>query len=75
MEPMQFDALRFAPAWLNSALAASEDDEYQPVLYRSALVEWYPTGVQLVSCGTADHDYHCGIASGGSYLGFDRFGL
>ncbi|MEM7408925.1 MAG: phosphotriesterase-related protein [Myxococcota bacterium] len=27
------------------------------------------------SCGTADHDYHCGIASGGSYLGFDRFGL
>ena len=27
------------------------------------------------SCGTSDHDYHMGIARGGSYLGFDRFGL
>jgi phosphotriesterase-related protein len=27
------------------------------------------------SCGTDDHDYHMGIARGGSYLGFDRFGL
>jgi phosphotriesterase-related protein len=27
------------------------------------------------SCGTADHDYHMRIVKGGSYLGFDRFGL
>lgn len=27
------------------------------------------------SCGTDDHDYHMGLARGGSYLGFDRFGL
>jgi phosphotriesterase-related protein len=27
------------------------------------------------SCGTADTDYHLTIARGGSYLGFDRFGL
>jgi len=27
------------------------------------------------SCGTSDHAYHCRIAEGGSYLGFDRFGL
>jgi phosphotriesterase-related protein len=27
------------------------------------------------SCGTADHAYHLRIAAGGSYLGFDRFGL
>lgn len=27
------------------------------------------------SCGSDDHDYHMGIARGGSYLGFDRFGL
>ncbi len=27
------------------------------------------------SCGTGDHDYHMAIARGGSYLGFDRFGL
>ena len=27
------------------------------------------------SCGTSDHDYHMQIARGGSYLGFDRFGL
>ncbi|NRA00864.1 MAG: phosphotriesterase-related protein [Myxococcales bacterium] len=27
------------------------------------------------SCGTSNHDYHMKIASGGSYLGFDRFGL
>jgi len=27
------------------------------------------------SCGSADHDYHMGIACGGSYLGFDRFGV
>ncbi len=27
------------------------------------------------SCGTDDHDYHMRIARGGSYLGFDRFGL
>lgn len=27
------------------------------------------------SCGTDDHDYHMKIARGGSYLGFDRFGI
>jgi phosphotriesterase-related protein len=27
------------------------------------------------SCGTSDHAYHMKIARGGSYLGFDRFGL
>jgi phosphotriesterase-related protein len=27
------------------------------------------------SCGTSDHGYHLRIARGGSYLGFDRFGL
>jgi phosphotriesterase-related protein len=27
------------------------------------------------SCGTRDHAYHCKIVEGGSYLGFDRFGL
>jgi phosphotriesterase-related protein len=27
------------------------------------------------SCGSSDHDYHRTIANGGSFLGFDRFGL
>jgi phosphotriesterase-related protein len=27
------------------------------------------------SCGSADRDYHLSILDGGSYLGFDRFGL
>ena len=27
------------------------------------------------SCGTDNHEYHMKIAKGGSYLGFDRFGL
>jgi phosphotriesterase-related protein len=27
------------------------------------------------SCGSSDHDYHMDIVKGGSYLGFDRFGL
>lgn len=27
------------------------------------------------SCGSDDHDYHLSIAKGGSYLGFDRFGI
>ncbi len=27
------------------------------------------------SCGSDDHDYHMKIVRGGSYLGFDRFGL
>jgi len=27
------------------------------------------------SCGTDDHAYHMGLARGGSYLGFDRFGI
>ncbi len=27
------------------------------------------------SCGTSDHDYHMGLVRGGSYVGFDRFGL
>jgi phosphotriesterase-related protein len=27
------------------------------------------------SCGSADHDYHRKLVAGGSYLGFDRFGL
>lgn len=26
-------------------------------------------------CGSSDHEYHMAIARGGSYLGFDRFGL
>lgn len=26
-------------------------------------------------CGTSDHDYHMSIVDGGSYIGFDRFGL
>ena len=26
-------------------------------------------------CGTSDHEYHMKIVRGGSYLGFDRFGL
>ena len=26
-------------------------------------------------CGTSDHDYHMKIIRGGSYMGFDRFGL
>lgn len=27
------------------------------------------------SCGSTDFDYHMGIVRGGSYLGFDRFGM
>jgi phosphotriesterase-related protein len=27
------------------------------------------------SCGTNDHDYHWGLVEGGTYVGFDRFGL
>ncbi len=27
------------------------------------------------SCGTSDHDYHWQLVEGGTYLGFDRFGL
>jgi len=27
------------------------------------------------SCGTSDHNYHMNIVRGGSYLGFDRFGI
>ncbi len=27
------------------------------------------------SCGSTDEDYHLGILQGGSYLGFDRFGM
>ena len=27
------------------------------------------------SCGTSDHDYHMQLVRGGSYLGFDRFGI
>ena len=27
------------------------------------------------SCGSTDTDYHMGLVAGGSYLGFDRFGL
>jgi phosphotriesterase-related protein len=27
------------------------------------------------SCGTTDFDYHMGLVAGGSYLGFDRFGI
>jgi phosphotriesterase-related protein len=26
-------------------------------------------------CGTSDHDYHMRIVEGGSYIGFDRFGI
>ncbi|MEM7322542.1 MAG: hypothetical protein AAF531_05590 [Actinomycetota bacterium] len=49
MTPVQFDSLLFAPAWLNASIAASEDDENQPALYRSVSVEWFQQGVQLIS--------------------------
>jgi phosphotriesterase-related protein len=26
-------------------------------------------------CGSRDHDYHMGLARGGAYVGFDRFGV
>lgn len=46
--PMKFDAYQLSRVWLSVAIAQGEDAEL-PVLYRSTLVEWYPTGIRLVS--------------------------
>ncbi len=41
-------ARTFARAWLNTALAQSEDEE-RPALYRATLIELFDTGVRLVT--------------------------
>lgn len=53
--------------------AGSLGDEQQAILVGHGV----PPQRILVghSCGTVDHDYHMKIVRGGSYLGFDRFGI
>lgn len=48
-------------------------DEQQKILVAAGL----PASRIIIghSCGSADTSYHLGILEGGSYLGFDRFGL
>jgi len=48
-------------------------DEQQAILLKLGV----PSHQILIghSCGTIDHNYHLKIIGGGSYLGFDRFGI
>lgn len=48
MTTLTLPGKHLGPAWLNTALAASDDDN-RPVLFRSVLVEVFDHGVQLIS--------------------------
>lgn len=47
-DPIVFDAYDLSRTWLAVAIAQSDDDS-RPMLDRTTLVEWFPTGIRLVS--------------------------
>lgn len=67
LEPMLFDAYDLARAWLAVAIAQGTDDNL-PALCRTTLVEWYPTGIRLVSTD-AFVLLRAWVPAGGAYTG------
>jgi len=73
-----FDAAAKAAVETGAPITTHTDQGTMGDLQQRVLVEGGVPAHRVVighSCGTSDHEYHLGIARGGSYLGFDRFGL
>ncbi len=73
-----FDAAAKAAVETGAPITTHTDQGTVGDLQQRVLVEGGVPAHRIVighSCGTSDHEYHLGIARGGSYLGFDRFGL
>jgi phosphotriesterase-related protein len=73
-----FDAAAAASIETGAGITTHTEDgtvgEHQQQVLIEAGVE--PSNVVIGhSCGSSDHAYHRRIADGGSFLGFDRFGL
>lgn len=73
-----FEAAAKASAETGAPITTHTDQGTVGDLQQQVLTEGGANPNRIVighSCGTADTDYHLKIARGGSYLGFDRFGL
>jgi phosphotriesterase-related protein len=73
-----FEAAAKASAETGAPITTHTDEGTVGDLQQQVLTENGVAAHRIVighSCGTSDHDYHMKIARGGSYLGFDRFGL
>jgi phosphotriesterase-related protein len=73
-----FEAAAKASAETGAPITTHTDQGSVGDLQQQVLTEHGALSHRIVighSCGTSDHAYHMGIARGGSYLGFDRFGL
>jgi phosphotriesterase-related protein len=73
-----FEAAAKASAATGAPITTHTDQGSVGDVQQKLLVEHGVPAHRIVighSCGTSDTAYHLGIARGGSYLGFDRFGL
>ena len=73
-----FEAAAKASAETGAPITTHTDQGTMGELQQQILTEHGALAHRIVighSCGTSDHDYHMRVARGGSYLGFDRFGL
>jgi phosphotriesterase-related protein len=73
-----FEAAAKASAATGAPITTHTDQGTVGELQQQVLTENGALAHRIVighSCGTSNHDYHMQIAHGGSYLGFDRFGL
>jgi len=77
-ERMIFDAAAAAAVATGAPITTHTDEGTIGDLQQQVLTAGGVPAHRIVighSCGTSDHAYHLRIARGGSYLGFDRFGL
>jgi len=73
-----FNAVAAASCITGAPITTHTDDGAVGDIQQQVLVDAEVPAHRIVighSCGSTDTDYHLGIAAGGSYLGFDRFGI
>jgi len=73
-----FDAAAAASLATGTPITTHTDEGTLGDLQQAVLIDAGVQAQRIIvghSCGTTDADYHEGIAAGGSYLGFDRFGI
>lgn len=77
-EKVIFEAAAIASSETGAPITTHTDDGVLGDQQQAFLVKHGVPANRIVighSCGTSDHDYHMRILKGGSYLGFDRFGI
>ena len=73
-----FDAAAAASVATGAPITTHTDEGTLGDLQQAVLTDAGVPAQRIIvghSCGTTDADYHEEIAAGGSYLGFDRFGI